>query len=223
MGRPGCQWPRCGIVATHLQSRLAPSRPTLAQHPPGRWAAEPGWSWGAASAHAMPWRQRGRRSQKEGWPAPAWLVHSACDPSPLCVPLSARDAADIQFRGAGQRSAGGLHGLHRQLQHRGAAGELRRCEAAAAPPTERAVNAAPLPLAGGPQPPMGLSSSLIRGPQRRLHGRCRRSPPPLAAATHGRAAATPLQALEKGGQGTNAKFTYSCDGHSELACGWQQA
>lgn len=26
-----------------------------------------------------------------------------------------------------------------------------------------------------------------------------------------------LQALEKGGQGANAKFTYSCDGHSE--CG----
>ena len=37
---------------------------------------------------------------------------------------------------------------------------------------------------------------------------CRRRPPPSRS-----------QALEKGAQGPNAKFTYSCDGHSELGAG----
>lgn len=41
---------------------------------------------------------------------------------------------------------------------------------------------------------------------------CRRRHPPLNSALP----AAALQALEKGAQGANAKFTYSCDGHSEL-------
>lgn len=47
------------------------------------------------------------------------------------------------------------------------------------------------------------------GAARRLQsGPCAADRPP----PHG------LQALEKGGQGANAKFTYSCDGHSEWRC-----
>lgn len=71
--------------------------------------------------------------------------------------------------------------------------------------------------------PVGRDQHLTSPPVARRPPLGGSQPPPLPPpAAQLRAAAAALQALEKGGQGANAKFTYSCDGHSELVW-WEPA
>ncbi len=131
-------------------------------------------------------------------------------------------AANLQLRVARQHRAGRLHLLHRQLLDGGAAG------AWGAPPGRRPGRRGrrPSPSTRAPRPaliacpaPVGCDQSIASTPGAPAPPLGSLQPPPLPPpAAQPRAAAT-LQALEKGGQGANSKFTYSCDGHSEQL-GW---
>jgi hypothetical protein len=124
-----------------------------------------------------------------------------------------QNAADIQLCRAWERGAGGLYKLHRELFYRSAAGGRAgrlggrlstACALVAAPATRygvdlefgQAANSLPRTFSCIDHWPCALAAAL---------------PPPACGDF------ACVQALEKGAQGANAKFTYSCDGHSKWA------